>query len=119
MGLLGREIPAGVDGRDASALFRGNAVEDWDDVAVIRSTQGKPWVSVISNDLKLVFSVSDEPWLFDLGKDPHEMTNRIRSADYRGSIRQLIAQLKAYDARVGDSYLQAPLIKEQIQSLLR
>ena len=118
MGLLGVDLPSDVDGRDASALFRGQNSKDWEDIAFIRSTKGNPWIAAITDDLKLVLSVQESPWLFDLAKDPGELTNRIEQSAYSESIRALAGALKAYQKEVGDSYLDHPAIRDQVQSLL-
>ena len=118
MGLLGVDAPSDVNGRDASALFRGEKAKDWEDIAFIRSTKGNPWIAAITDDLKLVLSVKDDPWLFDLEEDPGELTNRIEQPAYRESIRDLARALKAYQTEIGDSYLDHPAIRDQLQSLL-
>ncbi|MBT5705849.1 sulfatase [bacterium] len=118
MGLLGVDAPSDVNGRDASALFRGEKAKDWEDIAFIRSTKGNPWIAAITDDLKLVLSVKDDPWLFDLEEDPGELTNRIEQPAYRESIRDLARALKAYQTEIGDSYLDHPAIRDQLRSLL-
>jgi arylsulfatase A-like enzyme len=118
MGLLGVDVPSDVDGRDASALFRGQKAKDWEDIAFIRSTKENPWIAAITDDLKLVLSVKDDPWLFDMAEDPGELTNRIELPAYRESIRDLAGALKAYQKEIGDSYLDHPAIRDQLQSLL-
>ena len=118
MGLIGMTVPTDVDGRDASALFRGQEPTDWEDIAIIRSTKGNPWIAAITDDLKLVLSVKDKPWLFDLAADSRELSNRIELPGYRESILKLVGQLKAYQNEIGDPYLEHPAIQNQLQVLL-
>mgnify|MGYP003329044468 CR=1 FL=1 len=69
-----------IDGRDATALFTGSKT-DWSDMAFIRSTSaGKPWLCAVSDRYKLVYSDMGDPWLFDLERDPDEMTNLFNNA---------------------------------------
>ena len=105
-------------GRDASALFRGLRTK-WNDVAFIRSTSGgKPWLCAVSNDLKLVFSGMDDPWLYDLSKDPDEMDNRFGLDEYAGSVRQMTKELAAYCKKYQDPYGEEPTIKAAMQAIL-
>ena len=36
---------------------------------------GSRWVAAVNHRYKLVLSTADKPWLFDLGRDPDELTN--------------------------------------------
>ena len=118
MGLMGIDVSIEVDGRDASALIRQEKPGDWNDIAFIRSTTGNHWVAAITNDLKLVFSAKDTPWLFDLSKDPQEMTNRIAMPDYQVSIRGLVRELDQYRQSIGDPFLEDPVIRKQIRAFM-
>ena len=67
LSLLGKKSLAEIEGRDASPLLTGRADANWDDVAIIQSSGMKPsWFAVINDRYKLVLSVSERPWLFDL-----------------------------------------------------
>ena len=114
MGLMEIELGHAVDGRDASSLFRQNKPSDWNDIAIIRSTAGNHWVAAITNDLKLVLSAKDEPWLFDLAKDPQELTNRIAMPAYQDSIRALVGELDLYRQSIGDPFLEDSTIRKQM-----
>ena len=51
--------------------------QEWEDLAFIRSTPGNMWLCAVSDRYKLVVSSEDDPWLFDLDKDPDELVNRV------------------------------------------
>lgn len=103
-GLLELETPAGVEGRDASGLLKGER-SDWNDVAFLRSTSGKgTWLAAVSNDRKFVVSNSDPPWLIDLKTDPDEVTNEFNNAAYADDVSAFAAELLAYVEATGDPY---------------
>ena len=116
--LMGIETAGKEQGRDASALFRGLTTK-WNDVSFIRSTSaGKPWLCAVTNDLKLVFSGVDDPWLYDLAKDPDEMDNRIKRDEYEEAVRGLTRQLAAYCKKYQDPYGDDPKIKAAMKAIL-
>jgi arylsulfatase A-like enzyme len=105
-------------GRDASALFRGEG-KNWNDVAFIRSTSaGKPWLCAVADDHKLVFSAMDEPWLFDLAKDPDEMDNCYEISKYSKVVLRLTKALESYCRKYEDPYGEVPEIKAAIKQAL-
>jgi len=46
------------------------------------------WAAAVREDYKLVIS-GGEPWLFDLAKDPHEMTNVYGEANYTTMVEEM------------------------------
>ena len=105
-------------GRNASALFTRNDKANWHDVAYLRGTLGTKWLCAVTNDLKLVYSPKDEPWLFDLRKDPDEVINRFNDPSYRESIVQLTRGLQEYARKFKDPYIDIPVIKKQVNQVL-
>ena len=102
--LTGDKLPKGVQGRDASALFRGKA-DKWDDVAFLRSTSnGQPWLAAITDRHKLVYSSLGQPWLFDLKTDPDELQNAFDKPESKPIIRKLTKRLADYAKRNNDPY---------------
>ena len=61
-----------------------------------------------------IASALDEPWLFDLQKDPDELTNRFLDPAYREVIRHLSRRLAAYGTRYKDPYTQIPAVKADL-----
>ena len=97
--LTGDTLPEGVEGRDASALFRG-AKTKWEDIAFIRSTStGKPWLAAVTDRYKLVYSALGDPWLYDLQKDPDELNNAFNEPNSKKVVQQLTVKLAAYTKR--------------------
>lgn len=65
---------------------------------------GDSWVSLVNNRYKLVLSISDKPWLFDLQEDPDELTNFYNKPNYEKISNRLMKVLKqrmeTYDERI-------------------
>jgi len=117
LSLMGQKTAGLEEGRDASALFgAGRAPEGWRDVAFMRSTgpAERGWLAAITSRYKLVCSVNDQPWLFDLQEDPDEVTNRFLRPEYRETVRALSKQLRAYCRDHRDARGDAPRIKADL-----
>lgn len=103
-GVMNHEIPATVEGRDASPLLRGDQVE-WTDITFLRSTSGGgTWLAAVSDDRKLVFSKSDPPWLIDLKNDSDELVNEFNNLRYQADITQMANALLTYVEETEDPY---------------
>ena len=102
--LTGDKLPMGVEGRDASALFRGTK-NQWEDIAFIRSTStGIPWIAAITDRYKIVYSGLGDPWLFDLKTDPDELHNAFTQPKAQRIIKRLTSKLAAYTKHHNDPY---------------
>jgi len=116
--LTGDKLPKGVDGRDASALFRGSK-NQWEDIAFIRSTStGKPWLAAITDRYKIIYSALDDPWLFDLKTDPDELHNAFTKPNAQRIVKRLTAKLAAYTKDHNDPYANNPRIKADMARVL-
>ena len=93
MDLLGHKHNRIFDGRNAAPFFRKQKNADWKDVAFMRSNA---WVTAVTDRYKLVLSVSDEPWLFDLENDPDERKNHYKKDDYKEIVRKLKSEISTY-----------------------
>ena len=114
--LLGVESFGLQEGRDCSMLFTdGKAPANWNDIAFMRGTGERDgWVAAVTPRYKLVYSTKDDPWLFDLEKDPDELINAFAKREYRDTVRTLSTQLRDYgqarsDPRLADARVQADL----------
>lgn len=114
--LMGFETDGTEEGRDASRLFTGDAPADWNDIAFLRGTRN--WICAVSDDYKLVYSSTDDPWLFDLEKDPDELTNLYREAEYKDAVKRLTKELVAYCKRHNDSNGDDQRMKAQMTAAL-
>lgn len=116
LSLMGVETAGKEEGRDASELFtKGKAPADWKDITFIRST-GSPggingWLGAVTKRYKLIYSGIDDPWLFDLEKDPDELENFFTKPAYRETVRELSNQLLAYARKSKDPYITHPETK--------
>ena len=116
--LTGDQLPKGVDGRDASILFRGSK-NQWEDIAFIRSTStGKPWLAAITDRYKIIYSALGDPWLFDLKTDPDELHNAFTKPNAQRIVKRLTAKLAAYTNHHNDPYGNNARIKADMALVL-
>lgn len=88
-------------GKDASADFLGPDKEVRTERIVYITNANQRWVAAVNHRYKLVLSPDDKPWLFDLEKDPDEITNFYDNPEYKEVAEkfqaELIEQMKRYD----------------------
>ncbi len=88
-------------------------------MSFIRSTSaGKPWLCAVSDRYKLVYSDMGDPWLFDLEKDPDEMTNLFNNAASKKIVTTMTTQLRSYRKQKKDPYANKPEIKSAMDGVL-
>jgi uncharacterized sulfatase len=116
LSLMGIETAGTEHGRDASQLLTtGRAPDDWNDIVFLRGPgRERGWLAAVTDRYKIIYSTLDDPWLFDLEKDPDELDNVIDDPAYREDVRELSRQLAAYgrkykDPRAADARIQADL----------
>ncbi|MDP6556230.1 MAG: sulfatase [Pirellulaceae bacterium] len=120
MSMMGVTTVGSEEGRNASRLFTGGPVDDWRDIAFLRGTGGEQgWLMAVTNRYKFVLSPSDPPWLFDLDRDPDEITNFFDHPGYREIVQQLATQLRAYGVEHGDPFIQVARIKADLEWSIR
>jgi len=118
LNLMNAESTVTPDGRDAAPLFTGQTDENWDDVAILRSTQSNQlWLCAVSDDHKLVLSSHDKPWFFDLQEDPHELTNRIGDPQYAMAVSRLAVAIRDYAKEHNDPYVRNSRIRYYLSQL--
>jgi uncharacterized sulfatase len=81
----------GID--DSKAFESEEKIIDSNRITHIR-TAGGFWVMAISDRYKLVISKKEEPWLFDLEKDPNELYNMYAKPEYKAITTEMIEVLK-------------------------
>ncbi len=114
LNLMGVETAGKEEGRDASQLFTGRGGA-WDDVTILRGTgTGQGWLMAVTDRHKMVVSPRDPPWLFDLERDPDEITNFFEHAGYREIVKQLGRRLLAYGRQYKDPYIRVPRIEADL-----
>jgi uncharacterized sulfatase len=101
LALMGFASPDPVEGRDASALFRGEAA-GWKDIAFLRiggpgdRTGERGWLGAFTRRYKLAIDVAGAPALFDLQTDPDELNNVFTAPEHREIVRMLGRELQTY-----------------------
>ena len=101
LGLMGQEQIPGSQGIDASSDFTGKGTLVENDRIVYITTAMGSWLAAVNNRYKLVISTEDDPWFYDLQKDPDELVNFYSNPDYASLVKEfeieLLRQMKAYD----------------------
>ena len=83
------KLTKGGEGRDASGLFQNKSTK-WNDIAFLRSTSNsQPWLTVVTDRYKLIYSSLGKPWLYDLKNDPGETNNLIDNVNFNSEIQKL------------------------------
>lgn len=119
LSLMGKKVPSEVEGRDATELLKGTTPASWDDITFLRAaTNSRGWVAAVSDRYKLVVSVADEPWLFDLESDPDELKNHCSSEQNAEVVTKLAAALLKYGSDSKDPQLTDGPLVEQLKSLV-
>ena len=113
----------GSHGRDFSSLLVDDASKQsdtWTDIAFARGTGDKNgWLMAVSDRYKLVVASNDQPWLFDLERDPDEMINMIENSAYREIARDMGAKLENYCKEFKDPRFDSPRVAADIEWLAR
>ena len=101
LGIMAMEQIPGSHGKNASDDFLGSEKEVRDDRIVYITNAASRWVAAVNSRYKLVLSPSDDPWLFDLQKDPDELINFYNDPEYKQIAERfkaaLIEQMKRYN----------------------
>ena len=102
LGIMGieEEIPDAHGLNDAAAFLGDEKVVD-DDRIVYMTTSASQTVMAVNRRYKLVLSQVDDPWLYDLHKDPDELVNVYSDPEYKEIAEkfkaELIAQMERYN----------------------
>lgn len=102
LGIMGieEEIPNAHGLNDAAAFLSDEKVVD-DDRIVYMTTSASNTIMAVNRRYKLVLSQVDDPWLFDLHKDPDELVNVYSDPEYKEIAEnfkaELIAQMERYN----------------------
>lgn len=123
------------DGRDLSALWKGEKLPDiYKDIVFMRAITPKiksdwdeselakraMWVSAVTPEYKLTYSeyASDVPWLTDLKNDPDELVNCYYDPTYKETVSRLATELKKYGEDYNDPRVSQSKIEQEIKSAI-
>ena len=107
------------EGRDASELFlQGKAPNAWQDIVFLRGTPKIPWIAAVTQRFKLIYALNDEPWFFDLKKDPNELVNEFHNPEYDNVIKGLSLSLLEYGSKYNDPRMNEEKIKSEINTVI-
>ena len=107
-GLAGVTAPKGLDGMDFSGFLRGESEKPPRDFVYMEMAYAyvpwPGWKAIRTKDMMYARTV-DGPWLlFDLKKDPWEMTNLVKDPGQRELVEQLDKRLAGIMKESGDSW---------------
>ncbi|MFR9524450.1 MAG: sulfatase-like hydrolase/transferase [Rikenellaceae bacterium] len=94
LGLMGVENDAEFHGEDTSADFVSSDINVDDSRFIFYRASGGWWASAVYDHYKLVLDKKEQPYLFDLKLDPHELTNRVDDPAYRDVAVKMRKQLE-------------------------
>ena len=106
LGIMGieEEIPNAHGLNDAAAFLGDEKVVD-DDRIVYMTTSASQTIMAVNRRYKLVLSQADDPWLYDLHKDPDELVNVYADPEYKEIAESFKAELIAQMARYNEPAL--------------
>lgn len=88
-------------GKDTAADFLSPDKEVTGDRIVYYTHAGSKWAAAVNHRYKLILSPLDDPWLFDLEKDPDELINFYSNPEYKTVAKRfeaaLLEQIKRYN----------------------
>jgi arylsulfatase A-like enzyme len=118
LSLMGVPNPDASEGRDVSALLRGEA-GDVNEPAFLRIGSGEEgggrgWLGAFTRRHKLVIGADGEPALFDLETDPDELINRFTSPSHREIVRTLGRALADYAKTRHDPHGEIPAVRHTL-----
>lgn len=117
LNLMGVESPK-TEGRDCSALLTGGkAPAGWNDVVFIRGTGNNKqgWFGAVTKRYKMIYCAGDEPWLYDLEKDPDELINFYNKPAYAKIRKKLAADILAYGKKYKDNRIDDSQVSKQLK----
>ena len=114
MGLMGIEggLPE-MHGVNASIAYTNKKKEITKDRVVYVRHSGGAWVAAFDRRYKLVISTSDQPWLFDLEKDPDELVNFYGRNGFKEIGLRLEKELKRQMIKYGEPALEEKNLRFQ------
>lgn len=98
-------LVAYIKGLKEAADFLSPAKEVSGNRIVYFTHAGSKWVAAVNNRYKLILSPIDDPWLFDLQKDPDELINFYNHPEYRQIAETLQTELRKQIKQYNDPIL--------------
>jgi uncharacterized sulfatase len=100
-------------GLNASIAYTNKKKEITKDRVVYVRHSGGAWVAAFDRRYKLVISTSDQPWLFDLEKDPDELVNFYGRNGFKEIGLRLEKELKRQMIKYGEPALEEKNLRFQ------
>jgi len=125
--VAGLEVPAGMQGRSLVPVLQGHTPADWRKSFYYHYYEWpavhnvRPHYGVINDQFKLVKFYGDvDYWeLFDLQKDPEEMTSIYGNPAYAATQKEMHAELERLQKQLDDTDPEVPLAQLRREALLR
>jgi arylsulfatase A-like enzyme len=122
LSLAGIQADAEFQGRDYTSRLRGDVKPSEPEITFLRNAgTSAQWLAAIDARYKLVLSINDRPWLFDLQADPDELLNFYGRPGTEEVTRRLAVALQRYagkysDPHAGETHIAATLAQCQGES---
>lgn len=104
LGIMNAPAIKNIHGLNAANDFTSKEKVVVDERLTYMTGTASNWVAAVNNRYKLVLSVTDKPWLFDLEKDPDELVNFYNKKGYEKISKEmknfLLDCLEKYDDRI-------------------
>ncbi len=110
LGMMKAPAIKNVHGSNASEVFTNTEKEVVDGRYNYMTGTASNWVAAMNHRYKLVFSVTDSPWLFDLEKDPDELVNYYNAKGYE----TISKDMKRFLSEAIEKYNDRVLIKNNL-----
>lgn len=105
MELAGAPVPVGLTGRSLAPFFQGKTPPDWPDAFYTQFNGVELYYSqrvVATKRHKYVYNGFDDDEVYDLERDPHEMTNVSERPEYQAAKRDLVRRMWRFAGREDD-----------------
>ncbi len=116
LGLMGVDKSGKEQGHDATNVLLGKS-QQWKNYAVLMNHgKSSSWLGIATQDYKLIYDTYDEPWLFDLKKDPDELFNYFSDPEYKEIVKKLSAKIQEYCLETSEPLLNDPVISKGMKA---
>ncbi|MFR9640492.1 MAG: hypothetical protein SNH41_00100 [Rikenellaceae bacterium] len=103
-----------------SPLWRENKLPKGTQDIIVSKITGN-WIAAFTPEYKLIFTKSQgvsKPVLFDLTKDPHELTDFYGQSGYEKATKEMASFLLDYIERENDSFAKDGFMIKSIKSVI-
>jgi choline-sulfatase len=93
-------------GESLMPFFRNESVDGWREFLHTQTNGNELYAiqrAVFTKKRKMVYNGFDYSELYDLERDPYEMTNQINNSEYAEDVRRMMGEIWRFSKRTGDT----------------